>query len=351
MKKPISIFKIILISSFLCVIISCASTRDLEPISGGEDVNLDAVYSDAELIPNLTSLVVYHNGNLVKEAFWGIGGEYNTQDIRSVTKSITGLLIGIAIDKGFIKSIDQPIIDFLIPSLDTLPSIFSSVKIRHLLTMSSGFYSDELSTVYTYNIWIESPNQFQYLLDSRLTYEPGRQFSYSSAAFHLLSIILSQATKMQTSDFAKKYLFEPLGIGERNWEKDNQGFNNGSAGLVLSPADMVKIGQLILNHGEYNGKRIVSSQWIDRSTVSQISTNNAQYFGPDYSYGWWIGEVKEGKYVFANGYGGQFIVVMPSLNLIVVATNYWYGIKSSMIKDQWNRTLTLIMTEIIPSFY
>jgi CubicO group peptidase (beta-lactamase class C family) len=350
MKGLIPIFKLLLIILFSFIIFSCTNSRVLDPDSVNNNVNLDGSFSDAELINNLTSLVVYQNGSLVKQVFRKTVNESTPQDIRSVTKSVTSLLIGIAIDKGFIQSVEQSVTDFSIHSLDSVPSILSKIKISHLLSMTSGFKSDELSSVYYYNNWIQSNNQIQYLFDMPLSYEPGKQFSYNSAAFHLLSIILSHASNMQTSDFAKKYLSEPLGMEERTWEKDHQGFNNGSAGLELSPNEMVKIGQLILNHGKYNGKQIVSSRWVDQMITTHVSTNGTQPYGTGYGYGWWTGETLLHKYVFANGYGGQFIVIVPDLNLIVAATNYWYGIKSSLINDQWNRTINLIMTQIVPEF-
>jgi CubicO group peptidase (beta-lactamase class C family) len=125
---------------------------------------------------------------------------------------------------------------------------------------------------------------------------------------------------------------------------------NGAAGLQITPHDMVKIGELALNRGEYRGKRVVSSEWIDQMTRSQISTNNAHPYGPGYGYCWWVGQNAGTSYAFANGWGGQFIVVVPDENLVVVATNQWQGVATSVANDQWYRTINLIMTNIVPAF-
>jgi CubicO group peptidase (beta-lactamase class C family) len=155
---------------------------------------------------------------------------------------------------------------------------------------------------------------------------------------------------VNTLAFAKQYLFTPLGIGDRNWQVDKQGYHNGGAGLKITPHDMVKIGQLILNRGEYNGKRIISQQWIDETISSKISTNNSMAFGPNYGFCWWTGSNQKGNYVFANGWGGQFIVVVPSMKLVVVATNQWSGVTSSVANDQWYKTMDLILSRVLTAF-
>lgn len=311
---------------------------------------LDEAFVQAQQIQNIKSLVVFHNGSIIKEGFFNGGGADVPHDVRSVTKSVMGLLIGIAIEKGFIPSIDQTIGGYLSPLIQNLSTEKANITIRHLLTMSSGFEWDEYTSNAGYNNWISSPNQVQYLFDKELVTQPGQIFNYNSAALHLLSVILSIATNMQTLDFANQYLFEPLEIGERNWSIDKQGFNNGGAGLKITPHDMIKIGQLILDGGLYKGDRIISFQWIDEILGSKISTNNINPFANGYSYCFWTGQNSDGQYVFANGYGGQFIVIIPNLNLVVVATNQWSGVVSTVANEQWYRTLDLIMSQVLAAF-
>jgi len=113
---------------------------------------------------------------------------------------------------------------------------------------------------------------------------------------------------------------------------------------------MIKIGQLVLNRGEYEGKRIVSTKWINQMISIQISTNNSQPYGPNYGYCWWVGQNEKGNHAFANGWGGQFIVVVPSLKLFVTATNEWSGVSTSIANAQWSRTINLIIESIVTAF-
>jgi CubicO group peptidase (beta-lactamase class C family) len=349
--KCISVFQKLLLVFLVGGLASCskhATEPAAEPEVNGEKI--DEAYSVARQIGNLKSLVLWHDGSILREEYFGTGGANNAHDVRSVTKSVTGLLVGIALDKGYIQSIDQPIGDYLSPIDPNMPSDKANIRIRHLLTMSGGFLCNELAVPSEYSDWAGAANQVQYILDRPRIAQPGQVFAYNSGALHLLSVIVSRATGRETQDFAQEALFDPLGIRERKWETDHQGYNNGAAGLEITPRDMVKIGQLVLNHGEYQGRRIVSSEWIDQMTRTQISTNNAVLYGSGYGYCWWTGQNEKGSYAFAMGWGGQFIVVVPNSNLIVVATNEWQGVTTSVAGDQWTRTINLIMTGILPAF-
>ena len=344
-KSPISLISIVIL---IVLFANCKKNSSTKPSIDNQ--KLDEAYASAQQISNLKSLVIFHDDTIIKEAFYGTGGADIRHDVRSVTKSVTSLLIGIAIDKGFINSVDQTIGEFIDPLVYTITPEKATIKISHLLTMNSGFEWDEMTSNEAYNNWILSENQVQYLLDKPLINTPGQYFTYNTAALHLLSVILTKAIGMQSKDFALEYLFKPLGIEEIEWEVDNQGFNNGGAGLKITPYDMIKIGRLILDRGVYNGNVIVSSDYIDQAVQSKISTNGSMYFGSNYGYCWWLGQSDQGSYAFANGYGGQFIVVVPNKNLIVVATNQWSGVGSTVANDQWYRTLDLIINRILPAF-
>jgi CubicO group peptidase (beta-lactamase class C family) len=150
--------------------------------------------------------------------------------------------------------------------------------------------------------------------------------------------------------FAKQHLFQPLGITDRSWGTDKQGIYNGGAALSLTPYDMLKIGQLYLNRGVYNGVRIVSEEWIQKASTFKIMTNGIEPFGPGYGYFWWIGSSGSHCYYFANGYGGQFIVVVPDIRLIVVATNNWSNVPTDTANQDWYNTLDVIINKIIPIY-
>jgi CubicO group peptidase (beta-lactamase class C family) len=299
---------------------------------------------------NYKSFMVCKDDKITKDEYFPVGDSALPRDIRSVTKSVISTLVGIAIDKGYIQSEDQKIGDYLRPLNSNIDEAKANIKISDLLSMSSGIDGNDLSNVSEYENWRNAPNQLSYTLAKTVIHMPGEAFMYNSGASHLLSIILTQATGMSTFQFAKENLFQPLNIDDHYWERDKQGNYNGSAGLYLTPHDMLKIGQLYLKKGMYNGVRIVSEEWINKVSSFKITTNNIEPFGPGYGYLWWIGNAHQHNYFFANGYGGQFIVVVPDLNLIVVATNNWSGVGSTVANQKWYNTLDSIINNIIPSF-
>ncbi len=331
---------------FLFIVFAAACAEN--SIAENDTGILKDAFQNAGEIPGIKSLVISKDGEIIKEQYWHTGGPGKPHDVRSVTKSVMSLLIGIAIDKGFITSAEETIGKYLKQVVPDMKEQYSSVKIKHLLTMSGGFSGNELAVPSEYIVWFNSANQVNYILNKPIVAQPGQTFRYNSGALHLLSVILSVATNMSTQEFAKQYLFGPLGIAQSYWEKDKQGYNNGGAGLNITPHDMIKIGQLILNRGEFNGNRIISKDWIDKTIQTNISTNNAQPYGPGYGFCWWTGQNSKGNYAFANGYGGQFIVVFPALNLVVTATNEWNNVSSSSANNNWMQTLDLIMNQIVP---
>lgn len=335
---------------FLLLFLATNCSKDQHE-TGLVDYNrLNEAFTDAEQIDNIKSLVIYYQDTIIKESFYGTGAADVRHDVRSVTKSVSSILIGIAIDKGYLSSVDQTLGEFIDTLVYTITPVECAIKIRHLLTMTGGFEWDETTSVSGYNNWITAENQVQYLLDKPMAHEPGTFFTYNSAASHLLSLIITKVSGMNTRDFALQYLFQPLGIQEIEWETDKQGIYNGGAGMEITPHDMIKIGKLILNQGVYNGKTILSRDYINEAILSKISADSFVPFSSGYGYCWWTGQSVKGNYAFANGYGGQFIVVVPDLNLIVVATNIWSGVGSTVANEQWYRTLDLIINKILPAF-
>lgn len=339
---------------FLLIFISFMSCSDkhntVDDIHTADRQKLDAAFTAAGQFSNLKCLIVAQNGVILKEAFYRNSGPNIPHDVRSVTKSVTGLLIGIAKDKGIIGGEEQTIAPYFRELYPGLPEEKASIKIQDILTMSGGFTWNELANVSEYNKWITSANQVKYLLDKPLSTQPGSVFNYNSAAVHLLSVIITEASKISTQEFAGKYLFTPMGFTVTNWETDKQGYNNGGAGLQLTPYDMLKIGELYLNGGIFNGERIISAEWIANSIKTHISTGFSDFYGSGYGYCLWTGQSSKGRYAFANGWGGQFILIVPDLNVVVVATNEWKNLGTSTANAQWNRTMDLILNQILTSF-
>jgi CubicO group peptidase (beta-lactamase class C family) len=350
MKKIKHLFKPVLIVLFLIIPISCTKDNSTQPspppASTYDSQKLNDAFTLAGTFSGLKCLVVSQNGIILKEAYFGSGGADVPHDVRSVTKTVTSLLVGIAIREGYVHSVDETLgeISTAVPSDKTV------IKVKDLLTMSGGFSWNELSQVSEYINWFNSPNQVNYVLSRSLVAQPGHNFTYNSAALHLLSVGITLTSNMSTLAFVNKYLFNDLGIAVNYWEQDHQGIYNGAAGLNITPHAMVKIGNLILNRGVYNGKQIVPSGWIDQMVQTQISTNNAQPYGPGYGYGIWTGQNTYGNYAWANGFGGQFIVIVPSRKLVVVATNEWSSVSSDIANSRWSNTINLIMSNVLNAF-
>jgi CubicO group peptidase (beta-lactamase class C family) len=343
-------FPFFLLYLYIFLIVGCKS-EDLTVVEKSITIDhkkVEEAFNRAGSFSHTKSITFMVDGQLIKEVYYNNSGNDIPHDVRSITKSIITILSGIAVEKGFIKSIDQNIGEYLIPIIPTIDSIKSRITIRDLLTMSAGFGWNELSGN-DYSNWINSSNQLEYVLNRNLIFQPGHSFTYNSAALHILSIIISTASKMTTKEFAQIYLFDPLEIGSRDWSVDKQGFNNGGAGLSLTPTDMRKIGLLVLNQGVFNNKQIISRNWIDEMASAKISTQNVISYGNNYGYGWWIGEYHNKPFCFAMGWGGQFIIIVPHLKIVVTATSNWMGLNTNEANTQWSNLINLILREIIPS--
>jgi len=312
---------------------------------------LTDIFQEAGQNSNLRCLLVYKDTAIVKAKYYK--GDANTpHDVRSVTKSIMATLTGIAIDKGYIPSEDTKIGSYLRAYGYSVDSAKVNIRIKHVLSMSTGIAGNELTDLSAYFDWFyNAPNQLAYTLNQPMINEPGSTFNYNSGPAHFMSAILTQATGNTSLEFARENLFKPLAVSNCNWEKDKQGLYNGGAGIQLTPIDMLKIGMLYLNKGMYKGTRVVSEAWITKTTSVQIESGNAQPFTNGYGYFLWLGNTNGHNYFLANGYGGQFIVVVPDLKLIVVATNDHYGIPATTANEQWYTTLNIIINKIIPLYY
>ena len=273
-------------------------------------------------------LLVRENMLLIEEYY--SGHDLNTlHDLRSTTKSIRALLMGIAIDKGYINSVDDPITRYLKEPIaeKNLDERKELITIRHLLTMSSGLDCNDWDSsskgqedkVYKKKDWL------QYTLDLPMINDPGTVSNYCSMGTVLISEIISQASGMTIQDFAQKYLFDKLDISRVDWgHTSNKEVIASGKRLYMTPRDLAKIGQLILNKGSWNGKQIISKVWIETATAPKT-----QITGIDYGFLWWSIPLKSGDEVFlsktATGNGGQYVMVIPELDLVAVFTGGAYN--------------------------
>ena len=276
---------------------------------------------------NIHSLLIIRNGNVGLDAcFYPFTPGGTVHDLASVTKSITSVLIGIAIDQGFIESVEQPLLSFFPErTIANLDNNKEKITIENLLTMTSGFSCGYQPGEKEHNEMFKSEDWVQFVLDLPMAKGPGQEYAYCSGNSHLLSAILTNATGMSMLDFAQKYLFTPLGINEVIWPPDPQGITRGWGDLHLHPRDLAKIGYLCLNNGLWEGKQLLNAAWVEKSTQIQadraLKTNTFVRPGRDYGYAWHL--VSEGPFsgmYYAAGRGGQLLNVLPDANIVTVIT-------------------------------
>jgi len=269
---------------------------------------------------DIHSLLIVRNGYLVTEGyFYPYNKEYR-HIINSVTKGITSAAVGLALEDGYIKSLDQKVVDFFPDmKIENLDDRKKSMTVKHLLTMTTGIDWNES----TYDakdsstqMWA-SRNQLQFFLDRPMKEEPGKSFYYNSGASHALSAIDQKTTGKTTLDYVTERIFKPLGISDIAWRADNQGIYAGSGRIFMKPEDLAKIGYLYLNKGKWDDKQLISEKWVEESTKKQVNTPNGLAGRYGYGYQWW--QNKFGGYS-ARGFSGQYLFVVPEYNLVVVFT-------------------------------
>ncbi|UCD24290.1 MAG: serine hydrolase [Gemmatimonadota bacterium] len=328
---------------------------DFPPYTDADAQNLDGwelyeATTQLSRVDGMRGFLVSRNGVLVVEEYFNAVGPDSVMDVRSVTKSFTSSLIGIAISAGFIESVDDTLGDYLVPDVvDVLDADKAAISLHHLLTMSAGFQWRQGRLGSDFSDWYLSDDHVQYVLDKPFVAEPGSTFAYSDGMAHLLSVVLTEATGMNADEFAAEHLFAHLDIPARNWLRGNRGYNFGGVRLQISLRDMLKFGELYLNHGRVGETQVVPEAWVRQSTQAHLSTGAYSPFGPEYGYLWWIGEGAPYDFYFANGYGGQFIVVVPETRMVVVTQCQPSGYTRDEAETHWYTILSTVVERVIPA--
>lgn len=284
-------------------------------------------------------ILIVKDGKLVFEEYFpgyvhyhGPYTDFNRETIHnlaSVTKSITSALIGLAIDNGFIQDVNQKVFDFFPEYADLRDVEKDEINLEHLLTMTSGLEWDENTYPYTdtRNDCVQMFYQgdpIQFILDRPVVVTPGTHYNYNGGCPILLGEIIRKTTGLRADNFAEQYLLSPLGITDFWWKELPNDICYTAGDMKLRPRDMAKFGNMYLNNGSWNGKQIISTEWIETSTQPFIRQNPFWEAG----YLWWL-HTYEVNYnqirVFsARGWGGQRITVVPSLDIVVVFTAGYY---------------------------
>jgi CubicO group peptidase (beta-lactamase class C family) len=265
-------------------------------------------------LPNLRGMIVSQRGEIVLERYRGGAGADRATNVKSASKSVLSALVGIAIAEGHIHGIDQPISDFF-PAYFARPGVDPrkrAITVGHLLSMQSGLESTSFSE---YGAWVSSRHWVNAALDQPMVDEPGGRMLYSTGSTHLLSAILTRATGKSTWAYANEKIAEPLGFRIRPWQRDPQGIYFGGNDMYLTPRQMLRFGQMWLDGGVYHGRRVVPEAWV-RESVKPRTTS--PFNGHGYGLGWWSRDSGGRRAAFAWGYGGQYVFVVPELQLVAV---------------------------------
>lgn len=288
----------------------------IERTSGLNAALLDSAYARAAAMPRLRSLLVARHGELLREEYFHGAGPEGHANIKSASKSVLSALVGIAIAERHLEGTDQPIADFLedeIPS-GSRPEL-RAITIGNLLSMQAGLRSTSFGN---YGDWVSSRDWIAYALRQPMVDEPGGDMIYSTGSSHLLSAILTRATGVSTYRYAREKLAEPMGIEIRPWTTDPQGIYFGGNEMRMRPRDMLRFGELYRNGGRVDGRQVVPAEWI---AASWRPRTRSPFNGHRYGYGWWSRDARGHAVQFAWGYGGQYIFIVPDLELTVVTTS------------------------------
>jgi CubicO group peptidase (beta-lactamase class C family) len=303
--------------------------------SGMDGTILSGISSQMAAHQMLAALVV-RNGSIVYERYrpeYYAGSQF---PIYSCTKSITSALVGIALDRGLIKSIDRPVSEFFPRIAQTADAPRKSrLTLRHLLSMSSGLdWSEWGAWDYYFQPMVDSPNWVDFVLARPMAEAPGKVFNYNSGGSQVLSAIVGLRTGMPAAEFARRELFDGIGIGPVTWPADPNGVSTGGYGVRMTARDAARFGYLFLNNGVWEGRQVVSPGWVEESTRQQSEGHS--WFGR-YGLHWWLrtlGDARARTTFFAMGYGGQYIFVVPALDLVAVFFSWMLG-DSSFLPMQW----------------
>jgi CubicO group peptidase (beta-lactamase class C family) len=297
--------------------VSCTNNSDDIVIAQPEKVNMDIKLlndMDNEIkrnFPHINGILVSRNENLVFERYYDGGNKNTLYPMYSMTKSVMSMLLGKAIEEKIISGTDKNVMDYFTNNHNIIEDVnLKFIKIENLLTMTSGIDTSIIDPNEAYKNWLTT------FLSSRFAAKPGEAFNYSDLDAHVLSMIFTIAAKKTASEYAKDHLFGPLNITNYRWLSDFQGNSYGSTGLELTARDMLKFGLLYLNKGNWNGKQLVSEEWVYNSTRIHL-TGYFPYY-TDYGYLWWIQKAGGHYAYFAGGIGGQYIAVIPDLKICVV---------------------------------
>ena len=290
-------------------------------------------------------ILVIRNGYIVAEKYFNGFSKAKPHNVMSVSKSFLSAMTGIALRDGHLNNLNEKVIDYfpeyIYPNID--PRKYN-ITIRNLLMMRMGIDHDQNLYDYIHS----SSNWIKTTIELPLIYDPGTRFCYNTFQTHLLSAIITKASRISTLEFARKNLLEKMNIDCAEWWQDPQGYYFGGNSMYFTPRDMARLGYLYMHNGNLDGKQVVPAEWVEESLINYTNFNNSTWGDLEkvnYGYLWWLGEIKDNKVFLAIGHGGQFVINFPELNLIVVTTADWQLDLDTA--DQHERSILNIVSDYI----
>lgn len=309
---------------------------------------LERILADAGATERMRSLLVMHKGKLLAEAYYHGAGPETSANLKSITKTLTSALVGVALRKGWIESVDDPVAKYIPERFrGGAPTAKAGITLRHLLTMSSGLAPVDYGTVQQSDDWVASV--LGRPLDEAAQ---GETFAYDTPVLQLLTAVLEEAGGMPVGELAQRELLGPMDAELAYWRPDAQGIALGGNDAYLRPRDLIKLGELYRRGGEHAGRRLLAPEFVEASTAVQISpasptANHDTLRVRGYGFLWWLLELGKDDVYAALGHGGQILLVSPSDELVVVLTSRWPGGSSTA---HYRHMTRILVDRILPAF-
>ena len=281
---------------------------------------IDSVHQTIDQYP-INAEVIVRNGIIVDEYYKDDYDQTSSFTLQSTSKSITSAIFGIAMEQGYIDSVDTPISTYFPQVLNDGIEYKRQITVWNLLTHTTGL---DVSDTANWDTWLASDNWVDYVLNRPAVSRPGTTFNYFTGNIHLLSAIIQQTTGKTTLEYGRENLFSKLDMDSVECTTDPQGISDGGNGFAMNVYDMAKMGQLYLNNGVWEGEQVIPQEWVQDSTTVQFDRSSGS---ADYGYQWWVRTFGDNNYhaYFAQGHFGQYIFVVPELELVVVMTSHYEG--------------------------
>ena len=329
---------------------------------------LDALAAEIEAgdYPGIHSLLVIRHGKLAYEAYFSgederrgrpigvVEFDANTlHDVRSVTKSVVSALFGVAMTEHEELKLDEPIFAYFPDHSDLRSTDKNDILVKHALSMTTGFEWDESVNPYGHpdndeTSMDRASDRYRYVLQKPLAHQPGTQWEYSGGDTMLVTKTIERITGEDIEEYASRVLFEPLGITQHEWLRYEDGVAISASGLRLLPRDMARIGQLYLNGGRWGDQQIIPEDWVNASLQPHAFISNRPTGFQNYGFQWWLGTARVGgefvPFASAVGWGGQRILLVPSMDLAIVVTAGLYR-----QPNQSGITFEIMLDRVLPT--